>query len=184
MFNLSTQEVVSSIENSPLVNLNGILYQEYNNFFPKIMIEKLKNLQNLNWVQLERQEDKPRSKVDDTDLIIKTLKIFFMKSEITKTLENKFETNLSFDSVDIWQDRAGYFLPIHTDDPRVKLALQIYLGDENIGTSLFDEKDTCIKTFEFKCNSGYALLNNKKSRHGTGGKVTDGKRNSLYVRYR
>ena len=33
MFNLSTQEVVLSIENAPLVKLNGLVYQEYNNFF-------------------------------------------------------------------------------------------------------------------------------------------------------
>ena len=35
MFNLSTQEVVLSIKNASLVHLNGILYQEYENFFGK-----------------------------------------------------------------------------------------------------------------------------------------------------
>ena len=33
MFNLSTQDVVLSIENAPLVNLDGLVYQEYNKFF-------------------------------------------------------------------------------------------------------------------------------------------------------
>ena len=33
MFNLSTQDVVLSIENAPLVNLDGIYFQEYQNFF-------------------------------------------------------------------------------------------------------------------------------------------------------
>ena len=35
MLHLSTQDVVSSIEKTPLVNLNGIFYQEYLDFFDK-----------------------------------------------------------------------------------------------------------------------------------------------------
>ena len=38
MFNLSTQEVVLSIKNSTLVNLEGLLYQEYTNFFGKNLV--------------------------------------------------------------------------------------------------------------------------------------------------
>ena len=184
MFNLSTQDVVLSIEKEPLEKLNGIFYQEYNNFFGKELLDELKNLKNCNWVALERQEDKARSKADDKDEIVKKLRIFFMNSLITKALEKKFSTDLEFSSVDIWQDRPGYFLVPHTDDSRVKLALQIYLGDDNVGTSLYDDKNYCIKTFPFKCNCGYALLNNKESMHGTEGKVTKGIRTSLYVRYR
>ena len=33
MFNLSTKEVVSSIEKTPLVKLNRHVYQEFSNFF-------------------------------------------------------------------------------------------------------------------------------------------------------
>ena len=33
MFNLSTLEVVLSIEKSPILQKNGIIYQEYHNFF-------------------------------------------------------------------------------------------------------------------------------------------------------
>ena len=36
-----------------------------------------KNLKNCNWVALERQEDKARSKADDKDEIVKKLRIFF-----------------------------------------------------------------------------------------------------------
>jgi hypothetical protein len=35
MFNLSTQDVVLSIENAPLVNLDGKYFWEYQNFFGK-----------------------------------------------------------------------------------------------------------------------------------------------------
>ena len=52
MFNLSTQEVVLSIENTPLVNLDGKYFQEYQNFFgknfhfPDITKSKFKKLEN------------------------------------------------------------------------------------------------------------------------------------------
>ena len=183
MFNLSTQEVVLSIENSPLTKLKGIVYQEYHNFFGNSMLEELKNLEDLDLVQLERQLDRPRQRVEYTEDIMKKLKIFFMHSKITNVLAKKFNTELQFDSVDIWQDKPGYYLEPHTDDPRIKLALQIYLGDNNVGTSLFDKDNNVLKTFEYKLNSGYALLNTSDSLHGTTTKVESGLRNSMYVRY-
>ena len=55
MFNLSTQEVVLSIEKSPLKIVHGIIYQEYRDFFGKEF--KLPELQNKNFVKLESQEN-------------------------------------------------------------------------------------------------------------------------------
>ena len=184
MFNLSTQEVGLSIENSPLENLNGIIYQEYHNFFGNNTLKELENLENLNFVKLEKQLDRSRLRIDYSNELMKKIKLFFMQTPITKALEKKFNTDLSFESVDIWQDTPGYYLESHTDDSRIKLALQIYLGnDNNVGTSLFDKDNNILKTFEYKLNSGYALLNNDVSRHGTTSKVTHGLRKSMYVRY-
>ena len=184
MFNLSTQEVVLSIENSPLIKLNEIYYQEYHNFFGKDVMKELVNLENLNFVKLEKQFDRSRHRVDYNDNIMKKLKIFFMHSAITNALSKKFNADLQFDTIDIWIDKPGYYLEPHTDDSRIKLAIQIYLGeDENVGTSLFDEEGNVCKTFEYKLNSGYALFNNKFSHHGTTTKVESGTRKSMYVRY-
>ena len=184
MFNLSTQDVVQSIEIAPLVNLNGILYQEYSNFFGKSVLDRLSNLTDVDYVDLELQSHLPRKRISYDSEIMKVLKIFFMSSAITTTLEKKFKTALAFASVDIWKDSAGYNLLPHTDDHRIKLALQIYLGDNNVGTSLYDSENNVIKTFEYRTNTGYALLNNTFSLHGTTGKSTHGDRTSVYVRYR
>jgi hypothetical protein len=184
MFNLSTQEVVLSIENSPLTKLKGIVYQEYHNFFGNSILKELKNLENLNLVKLEKQFDRLRHRVDYNDNIMKKLKIFFMHSKITNVLAKKFNTELQFDSVDIWIDKPGYYLEPHIDDLRIKLAIQIYLGeDENVGTALFDKDNNVLKTFEYKLNSGYALFNNKVGWHGPSTKVENGTRKSMYVRY-
>ena len=180
MFNLSTQEVVLSIEKSPLKIVHGIIYQEYRDFFGKEF--KLPELENKNFVKLESQENLPRVRLDYNDEVMKHIKIFFMNANITRALEKKFNTDLQFNSVDIWIDNKGYKLEPHTDDGRIKLSLQIYLSNNNEGTSLYDKDGNMQYTFPFKFNSGYALFNGVYSHHGVEEVENDG-RLSLYVRY-
>ena len=184
MLHLSTQDVVSSIEKSPLLVNEGIYYQYYENFFGKDL-EELNSLENLKFENLERQVGSPRQRIDYSETLMKKLKIFFSNSKITKSLSTKFNMPLQFESVDIWLDSAGYFLSPHTDDSRIKLALQIYLGEgPSVGTSLFDSDNNVLESFQYKFNSGYALLNNAVSLHGTTGAVAENNlRKSLYVRY-
>ena len=186
MLHLSTQEVVLSIENTPVTKFKGFVYQEYNNFFGNNISKDIKDIEKMTMVKLENQHHMPRNRIDYSETLMKKLKIFFSNSKITKALEIKFNTPLQFESVDIWLDGGGYILPPHTDDQRIKLALQIYLGTEtNVGTSLFDGDNNVIKTFRYRFDSGYALLNNAVSLHGTEGTVAENNpRRSLYVRYR
>lgn len=185
MLHLSTQETVLSIEKSPLLVKQGIVYQEYQDFFGNNILKEMEHLEDLELVKLEKQHDLPRDRIDYSETLMKKLKIFFSNSQITKTLSTKFNMPLKFESVDIWLDGAGYSLPPHVDDSRIKLALQIYLGVEpSVGTSLFDSNNNVLETFEYKFNSGYALLNNEASLHGTTGTVGENHvRKSLYVRY-
>ena len=183
MFNLSTQDVVQSIEKAPLVILDGIHYQEYHNFFGKNILDQLKTLTIYDFDHLDKQKFMPRLKIAYHTEIMKKLKIFFMHTSISNALERKFKTDLKFESVDIWRDGPSYRLPPHTDDSRIKLALQIYLSNDNVGTSLYGSDYNIIKSFAYNFNSGYALLNNKFSLHGTTGKVTNPDRWSMYVRY-
>ncbi len=180
MFNLSTQEVVLSIEKSPLKIVRGILYQEYPNFFGNSY--DLNFGKKENFAKLENQTQLNRLKLRDDDIDLKKLKIFFMNSNITEALEKKFNTKLKFDSVDVWIDGKGYKLSPHVDDPRIKLHLQIYLSNDNEGTSLYDSEGELLYTFPFKANYGYALYNNIYSKHGVEEIEKDG-RISLYVRY-
>jgi len=180
MFNLSTQEVVLSIEKSPLSIVNGTIYQEYQNFFGNEFT--LPSLKHKNFVKLELQENYPRMRLDYNDDLIKKIKVFFMNTNITSALENKFNTELQFSSADLWIDNAGYKLEPHIDDDRIKLSVQIYLSDNNKGTSLYDKEGNVRYTFPFKYNYGYALYNGPHSDHGVE-EVKDDGRTSLYVRY-
>ena len=181
MFNLSTQEVVLSIEKSPLRIVHGTIYQEYRDFFGKDF--SFPTLQDKKFTKLELQENKPRKRLDYNDDLMKQIKILFMNRSITGALEKKFNTSLTFDSADIWIDDKGYKLTPHTDDSRIKLALQIYLSDNNEGTSLYDNDGTIRYTFPFKFNGGYALYNGMYSTHGVE-EIENNGRTSLYVRYR
>jgi len=181
MFNLSTQEVVLSIEKTPVIKEKQFVYQHYHNFFGNLQELEL-DIGNLNFDGLEHQENYPRKRLSYKEKLSKQLHIFFMNKSITSALEEKFEMDLKFKSVDVWIDNKGYKLQPHTDNSSIKLALQIYLSNNSIGTSLYNLNKEKIRTFQFKINFGYALLNNEGSFHGTDTVKEDG-RTSLYARY-
>ena len=137
---------------------------------------------NLNFDSLENQEKFPRKRLSYNEKLSKQLHIFFMNSKIINALAKKFNIDLRFESVDIWIDGKGYKLTPHVDDPRIKLHLQVYLSNDNKGTTLYDKTGKELYTFPFKTNFGYALLNNEHSYHGVEEILKDG-RTSLYVRF-
>jgi len=181
MFNLSTQEVVSSIEKTPITNEGNFVYQHYHNFFGNTDSFDL-DFDKIEFDRLENQQDLPRKKLSYNESLSKKLHIFFMNSKITKALENKFSTDLKFNSADYWIDDKDYFLPPHVDNDCIKLSLQIYIGDDHPGTTLYDH-DRPIKTFDFKNDSGYAMLLNSNTFHGLEYSVQRNGRKSIYVRY-
>jgi len=180
MFNLSTQEVVLSIEKSPLKIVRGTIYQEYANFFGNTY--ELEFGKKENFEKLENQTYLNRVKLSKDSEVMKKLTVFFMNDRITRALGKKFNTTLKFASVDVWADGKGYKLPPHVDDSRIKLHLQVYLSNDNEGTSLYDSEGELLYTFPFKANYGYALYNGVYSHHGVEEIENDG-RTSLYVRY-
>jgi hypothetical protein len=191
MHNDSVDFVVKSIQKTPLVNLNGLIYQEYQDFFDDVWLEKLKiDLEKLKLTTLEKQEKLEKSfrrRVDYSETISKELNIFFKNKKITTCLEEIFGIKLTPDTSDIWIDYPGYYLTPHLDDTRIKLAIQIYIGDQQQpGTSLYSSSKISSKVHEivYKRNKGYALLNNDKSWHAVQPEIVDGQRRSVYIRYK
>jgi len=199
MYNSSVDFVVKSIQKSPLVNLNGLIYQEYQDFLDDFLLNKIVNEYKMfEFDKLENQGYKPRAKLSYQSKLSKELNIFFSNVKIKNSLEKIYNTELKFSSCDVWQDGQAYFLHPHTDDRRIKLALQIYLG-ENVaeGTKFFsqfvsniaevevwkeDYSKYEVKEINYKKNCGYSLLNNQQSWHGVAPNNIDN-RLSLYVRY-
>lgn len=186
MLNSSIKFVVQSIENAPLVNLNGILYQQYHNFFDKATMDMLSfDKDSVSLGKFALQEDRPRFAVKHNEKIHKHMTIIFRHRSIKETLEKKFNIKLKSSSVDIWYDSPGYRLEPHTDFHDIQLSLQIYLGEPpNPGTSLYGEDRTIIKTFDYAKNNGYSLMNNEVGLHGVDGEILENNlRKSIYVRF-
>ena len=178
--------VVQSIEKAQLVNLNGILYQQFDNFFDKDTLEMLSfDKQTVSVSKFALQENRPRFAVNHNEKIHKHMTIMFRHRSIREVLENKFDVKLKGSSVDIWFDSPGYRLEPHTDFHNIQLSLQIYLGDPpNPGTSLYGEDGTIIKTFDYFKNNGYSLMNNEVGLHGVNGEILENNlRKSIYVRF-
>ena len=97
MFNLSTQEVVLSIEKTPVIKEKQFVYQHYHNFFGNLQELEL-DIGNLNFDSLEDQEKFPRKRLSYNEKLSKQLHIFFMNSKITNALAKKFNTDLSIAS--------------------------------------------------------------------------------------
>jgi hypothetical protein len=191
MHNDSVDFVVKSIQKTPLVNLNGLIYQEYQDFFDDVWLEKLSiDLEKLKLTTLERQEELEKSfrkRVDYSEKISKELNIFFKNKKITNCLQDIFNMKLTPDTSDIWIDYPGYYLIPHVDDTRIKLAIQIYIGDQQQpGTSFYGSRNLSNKIHEvlYKRNRGYALFNNDKSWHAVQPQMVDGHRRSVYIRYK
>lgn len=191
MHNDSVDFVVKSIQKTPLVNLNGLIYQEYQDFFDDVWLEKLSiDLEKLKLTTLEKQEELEKSfrkRVDYSEKISKELNIFFKNKKITNCLQDIFNMTLTTDTSDIWIDYPGYYLIPHVDDNRIKLGIQIYIGDQQQpGTSFYGSRNLSNKVHEivYKRNKGYALLNNDKSWHAVQPEIVDGQRRSVYIRYK
>ena len=199
MYNSSVDFVVKSIQKIPLVNLNGFVYQEYQNFFDNFWLEKiLKEYQSYTFDLLENQEKTLRKKLSYESKLSKELNILFSNTKIKNTLEQVYEIKLKFLNCDLWQDSQGYMLNPHLDDNRIKLSLQIYLGElPDSGTKFFSptvakiskrnlwKKEYLqheIKEIVYKKNHGYSMLNNSNAWHGVSPSFND-KRLSVYIRY-
>jgi len=187
MHNDSVDFVVKSIQKTPLVNLNGVIYQEYEDFFDQDLLNLLSF--ETNEVELKKfalQHDRNRMEVSHDEKVMKHITIFFRNQKIKKAIEQIFGLKLGVASADIWFDGYDYKLEPHTDFTTIQLSLQIYLGDErNKGTCLFDQDGKILKTFPYKKNCGYSLLNNAESLHGTEPSTfqVNNLRKSIYVRW-
>jgi len=181
MLHLSTQEVVLSIENTKIQEENNHVYQHYHSFFGNTDTFDL-DFGDVIFNQWKNQAQILRKRMSYNELFSKQLHIFFMNKNIIDALQEKFSTALQFSSVDYWIDNKDYFLSPHVDNDSIRLSLQIYLGDDQPGTVLYDNNKP-FKTFDFKNDCGYAMLMNDKTFHGLEYPVKQNSRRSIYVRY-
>jgi len=179
--------VVKSIKKSSLVNLDGLIYQKYEDFFDQDILDLLNfKIDEVELKKFALQHNRDRMAVSHDEKVMKNMTIFFRNQKIKNAIEQTFGLELGVASVDIWFDGCKYNIEPHIDFHTIQLSLQIYLGEQrNKGTCLFDRDGKILETFDYKKNYGYSLLNNSESLHGTEPSTAkvNNLRKSIYVRW-
>lgn len=98
----------------------------------------------------------------ESNTIIEEAHIIF--EELTITVEKFVNRKLKFNGLCIWKDFENYAIPTHSDNPKIEVALQIYLqGPRSSGTE-FIVNGTTLK-LDFTANSGYIMDNRSQLLH-------------------
>jgi hypothetical protein len=157
-----------------------------NNILPQPLLDKIKSEFAINeeWTTVHYQENSGRRQIPwkPESVIEETHMAFEACNELVGDI---FKENVKLTSVNFWSDPAGYTIPPHTDNNRVGIAIQLYIGDADqqaSGTELFANPTTQITKFPWIDNSGYILHNIPESLHGL--TSLGPQRTSIYVIYR
>lgn len=131
-----------------------------NVFGPNLMNRLIEYLgtADIEWVKETGQEDLPRKKVSwDPDTVIEEL--HQCCNNLTPYINSEFVANgeTVFEGVSIWQDSEGYTMEYHTDNPKIAVALQVYIygAPETCGTSFVIDDQVIDVPFQY--NTGYIL---------------------------
>jgi hypothetical protein len=119
----------------------------------------------INWI--------PDSVIEETHMVFDGL---------TDYINQRFNKQNKFEGLSIWKDEHTYQVPLHTDNPKIDVAVQIYLnGDDNMDLGTRFHVDAVVK-IPYKTNYGYLMDNKQNIRHFYNGKSPeDYYRYSLYA---
>ena len=144
------------------------------NFFEPALLEDILTRveTETDWHKQQLQENYPRRALSSTpNGLVDNIRCMLNDLDFSRF-------GLTFSFVTIWKDSAGYTIAQHTDNSRVKGAMQIYLNDipQNLGTWFEEIEMPFIK------NTGYIMNNTTKPKHGMKNMVpVDTTRYSLYA---
>ena len=157
---------------------NETLFQLRNEIKNKLLDETL----NFNSVDQQLTENRKKAINENFPILYNINKNIHNDKELLNTL-NDF-LNSDFKSIDaaLWWDREGYSIGNHIDNEKIKVSIQIYVGEENevdehLGTS-FSYGDEYYKginhtifTLPYYPNSGYIYVNTDILAHSLNKKV-------------
>lgn len=123
------------------------------NFLPSVLVDELESFakqDDLPWVTQEKQEHFLRLKISWlSDSPIETAHNYFKSLHMFKHLE--------FIGITLWQDDKNFHMGWHEDNDKVKVAVQIYLNNNNAPGTQFKHR-----TISYGKNRGYILYNEKE----------------------
>jgi hypothetical protein len=158
---------------------------EVQNFYPEELLSRFLSTDHLTqpYTKEAWQADWPRRRlVHDLDPIYNELGDYVTSqlTEISKTVN----TELARCDTGFWLDDAGFRMSPHVDNAMVRIAMQVYLNENDItlGTVFYDNTLSVRYRPLYKINQGYLMINNPKQLHGMMDKVpADSYRISSYT---
>lgn len=162
---------ISSIESATYVD--SIDCYIVSDFFTHKILSFIKKsitaMSDEDWMPMQMQEDRPRIELSYNTTLFKMISGFASEDQILYALSNKLDRKVTFDTVSVCKDTAGYELPLHVDTASYNIGIQIYLTDKTIldlGTSFGDSIDRVLFTLPYRDNSGYFMPNADQTHHG------------------
>lgn len=157
-----------NIDNSPVLLIREFFDKEVSNRVYTECNELLKD-QSV-WEKLDLQTQLPRKVFQGakSNTFLEIIEHFNTESFLKKfsTFTGQKINSLDFN---LWWDTEGYTLPMHIDNDKVKLSMQIYVGElehNTLGTSFGDSRQNLILTLPYRSNTGYFLANPNRIQHG------------------
>ena len=181
----SIQYALDSLKSSAIV-CPGLLY--VSELLDPVLLVKLQDYISDDKLVWERQEDPlamskyfgrkkinwiPDSVIEETHMVLDGL---------TDYLNQRFNKQNKFEGLSVWKDEHTYQVPLHTDDLRIDISMQIYLnGDGSMDLGTRFQVNTVVK-IPYKTNHGYLMDNRQNIKHFYNGKSPkDYHRYSLYA---
>lgn len=179
------------VEDSIKVNIGNkplyIIREFFNESTLNEITEEVKRLQNdrSGWSKGYLQEDLSRKQYEAfKSNLLTNIKDYLNTDIFFDTFYSLTKCKISNVTFNLWWDTYKYTLPMHFDNEAVKLAMQIYIGDDycdTLGTSFGDKDQNVIFTLPYIKNTGYFLQNPNEVNHGLIGTVPENfNRFSLY----
>jgi hypothetical protein len=180
-------------------NLVSVTYKDakiflVDEFFKKECLEEIKlNLVKHKdnpdyWATVPLQEEYKRKRMLSQDIeLFRNIHKEMNEAEFIDKINKSLGWEISTGSFSIWHDSEGYSIDLHTDNQKVKHAIQIYLSgiDNTLGTSFAKKpnrgSNDIFLTIPYKENFGYCMKNVDTVEHGLIKKVhKDFNRYSIY----
>jgi len=144
------------------------------NFLPSQLIDELVKFSqqpNVPWQSQEMQENLLRKKIS------------WLSDSPIEAAHNYFNNlpmfaHLDFMGISLWKDDKDFWMAPHIDNDRVKVAIQIYLDDQNSPGTQFPDR-----LIEYGRNRGYIMYNNSDMIHGVPKQIPHEGRLSVYALY-
>lgn len=167
LINDATNQASISLKNKIITRSNSLF--KLNNFFNDSLLYKLNAFfqSDPKWIPqtgIYNEVLNNRKKISWlSDSVVEETHTIF--ENLTPIIQRIFCSAIKFDGISIWKDTENFIQIKHTDNPKIEVAIQIYLSEYTLNLGTVFECDNEIVEINYKINNGYLMDNKAKLIH-------------------